>query len=312
MKIYDCFIFNHEIELLEIRLNILDKFVDKFIITEGDSTFSGFPKDSHYLRNKDRFKKWEDKIIHNPIKIPDMKGPWDREIYSRNAMLDLEIFEDNDLLIMSDSDEIPNPLIIKDAPNWISSNKHFTLKQSCYAYWINNLYSNNWFGSRIATYKYMKNKKADDVREATELESELTGAIITNGGWHFTYLGGEEQIRKKINSFCDRQFDVPKITENISDNLSQGRDVFNRTHIKYKRVDLDDSFPVYLIKNYKKYSHLIKFESDNKALPIIIKKSLNNKKYYIKNLKPNLFKKYYVRFVSKIKKIPRKIKSLIK
>ena len=115
MKIYDCFIFNHEIELLEIRLNILNDYVDKFIITEGDKTFSGLPKESNYLKNKKKFKKWEDKIIHNPIKIPELKIPWEREIFSRNAMIDLDVFEDNDLLIMSDSDEIPNPLIIKES-----------------------------------------------------------------------------------------------------------------------------------------------------------------------------------------------------
>ena len=52
MKIFDCFIFNHEVELLEIRLNILNDYVDKFIITEGDMTFSGLPKESHFLNNK--------------------------------------------------------------------------------------------------------------------------------------------------------------------------------------------------------------------------------------------------------------------
>ena len=52
MKKYDCFIFNHEVELLEIRFNILNDYVDKFIITEGDITFSGLPKESHYLKEQ--------------------------------------------------------------------------------------------------------------------------------------------------------------------------------------------------------------------------------------------------------------------
>ena len=91
MKIFDCFIFNHEIELLEIRLNILNDYVDKFIITEGDMTFSGLPKESHFLNNKERFAKWEDKIILNQINIPECESPWHREIYSRNAMVNLDI-----------------------------------------------------------------------------------------------------------------------------------------------------------------------------------------------------------------------------
>ena len=258
MKIFDCFIFNHEIELLEIRLNILNDYVDKFIITEGDMTFSGLPKESHFLNNKERFAKWEDKIILNQINIPECESPWHREIYSRNAMVNLDIFNDDDLIIMSDGDEIPNPEILEHASDWVSDDTHFTFEQSCYAYWINNLYSDKWFGTRAATYKYVNNTTVDDIREGTEDESKITGSIITNGGWHFTYLGNEDHIRQKINSFCDRHFDVPEVTENISKNLEDGNDVLNRTHITYSRVDLDDSFPQYIIDNQEKYLHLIK------------------------------------------------------
>ena len=185
MKIFDCFIFNHEVELLEIRMNILNDYVDKFVITEGDVTFSGLPKESHFLNNKDRFAKWEDKIILNQITIPECESPWHREIYSRNAMVRPEIFSDEDLILMSDGDEIPNPEVIEHASEWVSDDTHFTFEQSCYAYWINNLYSREWFGTRAATYKYMKNKTVDDVREGTEDESKITGSTIT-------------KIRKKI------------------------------------------------------------------------------------------------------------------
>ena len=258
MKLFDCFIFYHEVDLLEIRLNILNDYVDKFIITEGDMTFSGLPKESHFLNNKERFTKWEDKIILNQINIPECESPWHREIYSRNAMVNLDIFNDDDLIIMSDGDEIPNPEILEQASEWVSDDTHFTFEQSCYAYWMNNLYSDKWFGTRAATYKYVNNTTVDDIREGTEDESKISGSIITNGGWHFTYLGNEDHIRQKINSFCDRHFDVPEVTENISKNLEDGNDVLNRTHISYKRVDLDDSFPQYIIDNQEKYSHLIK------------------------------------------------------
>ena len=258
MRIFDCFIFNHEIELLEIRLNILNDYVDKFVITEGDMTFSGLPKESHFLNNKERFAKWEDKIILNQINIPECESPWHREIYSRNAMINLDIFNDDDLIVMSDGDEIPNPEILEQASEWVSDDTHFTFEQSCYAYWMNNLYSDKWFGTRAATYKYVNNTTVDDIREGTEDESKITGSVITNGGWHFTYLGNEDHIRQKINSFCDRHFDVPEVTENISKNLEDGNDVLNRTHISYRKVDLDDSFPQYIIDNQEKYLHLIK------------------------------------------------------
>ena len=258
MRIFDCFIFNHEIELLEIRMNILGDYVDKFVITEGDITFSGKPKESYFSKNRMRFAQWEDKIIHNQIKLPDLPGPWEREIYSRNSMVDIVGVEDDDLILMSDGDEIPNPEVLNHASEWVSNDTHFTFEQSCYAYWFNNLYSDTWFGSRAALYQHLKNTTVDDLREGTEDESKVSGPIITNGGWHFTYLGDENHIRQKINSFCDRHFDVPEVTENISNNLKSGKDVLNRHHITYQRVDLDETFPQYILDNQEKYTHRIK------------------------------------------------------
>lgn len=257
MKIFDCFIFNHEIELLEIRLNILDDYVDKFIITEGDITFSGKSKESYFLNNQEKFSKWKDKIVHNQIKIPELEGPWDREIYSRNSVMNLNIFEDGDLILTSDTDEIPNPEILEYAKDWINNDTHFSFQQNGYHGYLNNLYTNKWFGTRAATYEYMRNTTVDNIRESTEDENKITGSIITNGGWHFSYCGDETHIKQKINSFCDRQFDIPEITDFVFDNLKQGKDVLNRSHINYVKVNLDESFPKYLIDNQKKYTHLL-------------------------------------------------------
>ena len=257
MKVYDCFIFNHEIELLEVRLNVLNDCVDKFIITEGNVTFSGKPKESFYLKNKDRFSKWQDKIILNQIKIHKFNSPWDREIYSRNSIMDLKIFEDEDLILTSDSDEIPNPEVIENMSEWVSDDTHFTFQQKAYHGYLNNLYTDSWFGTRAATYKYMKNTTVDDIREGTEDESKITGSIITNGGWHFTYCGDDTHVKQKIDSFCDTQYNVPEITDLVYENLKNGKDVLNRSHIRYRKVEIDDNFPEYIVNNQEKYSHLI-------------------------------------------------------
>ena len=67
MKIYDAFLFFNELDLLEIRLNLLNDYVDYFVISESDLTFSGKPKPLYYLENKDRFKQFEKKIIHQVL-----------------------------------------------------------------------------------------------------------------------------------------------------------------------------------------------------------------------------------------------------
>ena len=103
----------------------------------------------------------------------------------------------------------------------------------------------------------MKNTTVDDIREGTENESKISGSIITNAGWHFSYCGDENHIKQKINSFCDTQFDVPEVVDKVIDNLKQGKDVLNRSHINYRKVNIDESFPEYIINNQEKYAHLL-------------------------------------------------------
>ena len=256
--IYDCFIFNNEVELLELRLNILDPYVDKFVLTEGDTTFSGLPKESVYLQNKERFAKWEDKIIHNFIEIPDLPTTWDREIYSRNSPVSLGVFEDDDLILSSDLDEIPNPEILEAVDEWVSDDTHFSFQQKRYVYFINNFETDVWFGTRACTGKYLKNTSIDQIRENTEREEQLTGSIITNGGWHFTFCGGEEMIKTKIESFSHTEHNTPKVIESITDRIKNNKDPLLRDWYYYQVVEIDDSYPQYIVENQDKLSKWIK------------------------------------------------------
>lgn len=256
--IYDCFIFNNEVELLELRLNILDPYVDKFVLTEGDTTFSGLPKESVYFQNKERFAKWEDKIIHNFIEIPDLPTTWDREIYSRNSPVSLGVFEDDDLILSSDLDEIPNPEILEAVDEWVSDDTHFTFQQKRYVYFINNFETDVWFGTRACTGKYLKNTSIDQIRENTEREEQLTGSIITNGGWHFTFCGGEEMIKTKIESFSHTEHNTPKVIESITDRIKNNKDPLLRDWYYYQVVEIDDSYPQYIVENQDKLSKWIK------------------------------------------------------
>jgi beta-1,4-mannosyl-glycoprotein beta-1,4-N-acetylglucosaminyltransferase len=258
MKIYDCFIFNNEVDLLELRLNILDEVVDKFVIIEGKKTFSGNDKESVFLKNKKKFTRWENKIIYNYIDIPDFLTTWDREIYSRNYPLTLSIYEDDDVIISSDIDEIPNPEAIKNINEWINDRDHFTLQMNFYMYYINNFVTDKWFGSRVSKYKYLKNTTLDNIRETTEQIDKITGSIVDGGGWHFSYLGGEEMIKNKIQSFSHTEYNTPNIISNISKNLENNRDLFNRP-TNFNTVDItEEEYPRYIVENKEKYSYFIK------------------------------------------------------
>jgi beta-1,4-mannosyl-glycoprotein beta-1,4-N-acetylglucosaminyltransferase len=127
MKIYDCFIFYNELELLELRLRILDSHVDYFVLVEATKTKSGKKKSLYYEENKDKFKKWKDKLIHvivedmpkpgkftlNNIYQLDSKlnlGRWRLETHQINQIKKgLKKAKDEDIILVSDLDEIPNP-----------------------------------------------------------------------------------------------------------------------------------------------------------------------------------------------------------
>ena len=108
-KLYDCFIFNNETDLLEIRLNILNDYVDYFVIVESEETFTGIKKKLVFdIKNYEKFKE---KIIYGVIKkFPqDFKSAWQNESFQRNYILHLlDSATSEDFIIISDLDEIPN------------------------------------------------------------------------------------------------------------------------------------------------------------------------------------------------------------
>jgi beta-1,4-mannosyl-glycoprotein beta-1,4-N-acetylglucosaminyltransferase len=108
-KIYDCFPFFQEIDLLDIRLHEMYDLVHRFVLVESPFTHQGNPKPLYFLENQGRFKQFADKIIHVVEDFSDTApDPWARENAQRNRISEtIENVEDGDLVIVSDLDEIP-------------------------------------------------------------------------------------------------------------------------------------------------------------------------------------------------------------
>lgn len=142
--IYDCFTFFNELDLLEIRLNILNDFVDKFVLVEGNKTHTGNKKRFVFEENKQRFESFLDKIIY--IKVDDFPqldisakdefgNRWILENFQRDAIIrGLTNCKPNDIILISDVDEIPNPNAIKKYKNGIC-----VLEQKMMHYFLNNI-----------------------------------------------------------------------------------------------------------------------------------------------------------------------------
>jgi Glycosyltransferase family 17. len=263
--IYDCFSYLDEDLLLNLRLHILDKYVDYFVIIEGNKTWQNNPKELKFDINK--YEKFKHKIIYIVVKdLPDGEDPYLRENYQRNSILKgLQNSKDDDLIIISDLDEIPNPIVFK---NFQKKMRYAVFKQKHFYYKFNLQSKNNpyWLGSRICLKKYLispqwlrdlKFKK----RPFWRLDKFRLNNIIENGGWHFCNLKKPELLLYKYKNLCEtndpvhfkESIDQKYLNiEEIKKRIDKGEDIIGRKD-NFIKVDLDHSFPRFLVDNKSLY-----------------------------------------------------------
>ena len=262
MKIFDCITFFEENRHADLRFNILNDYVDYFVVCEGLFDHKGNKKKINFnLNNYPKFKK---KIIHIICpKFPKKINPWERQAYQRDYILkNIEIAKDNDLILFSDPDEIPNPKKIK---NLILKKKYLIFLQNLYYYKINlqdiNL-GNNWEGTRgclkknLYSINYMRQKvlKKNLKYKFWRIDKEKNIQIINDGGWHFSYLLTPSEIQRKIKTFAHTEYNKKKFTnlKIIKNKIKKGLDLFNR-NIFFMKKKLDRTFPEYILKNKKNF-----------------------------------------------------------
>tara|TARA_Y100000768_G_scaffold291499_1_gene225509 strand:- start:267 stop:1172 length:906 start_codon:yes stop_codon:yes gene_type:complete len=295
MKIFDCITYFNEPMLFEIRLNILDKHVDEFIVAEASFTHSGHKKKINF--NKDLYPKFKNRIKHliidnEPNNVISTEKNQDenfnKSIYRLNAAKRIEFqrnalskaFEginQDDWIIYSDSDEIPNLENI----NFNQIKKKFLLfRQDMFYYKFNlSLPVLNWYGSKacrlkdlinISELRNIKPKKYNWWRIDTFFKKNkfINIKIIENGGWHFTEIKTPKEIFiKHTNDEHHDEFDQTGIREeNIKDMIknryipydhSIDQKEWKKKWNKDNRIKLslveDSNLPKYLIENKKKY-----------------------------------------------------------
>jgi|TARA_B100001245_G_scaffold232031_1_gene213648 beta-1,4-mannosyl-glycoprotein beta-1,4-N-acetylglucosaminyltransferase len=258
MAIYDSCIYFDEDLVLNLRLNILDKYVDHFIIVEGKKDHQGNDKKLNFKIEK--FIKFKDKIRYIVVdNFPESNYTWNLEHHQRNAITNgLLDAKDDDIVIISDVDEIPNPKVMS---NFLSKNRYAIFEQKMFHYKLN-LQSKNevWYGSKMCVKKFLKSpnwlryKIKSKKYPFYRIDKPKTPQIIKNGGWHFSFLMSPKDISKKIKSYAHKEFHKPEFTDEnkIEEKIKNRIDIFNRD-IKYERVELDDTFPDYILENLNKF-----------------------------------------------------------
>lgn len=246
---YDCFTFFNELDLLEIRFNLLDKYVDKFILVESPETFSGNLKPLYYQANKERFSKWNDKIIHIVMPFIQTDIAFERHYACYEAIENkiLEVAKPEDVVYCSDLDEIWK---LQEVDDEIHS-----LAQLNYSYYLNNRSSEEWTGTLVSKAKNIfvgYNKKYRSVKPN----------LLQDSGWHFTNMGGAEQIRYKLESYDHTEYNLEDIKEDIEYRMENNEDYIGRLSTYQGNpftfwVDEKD-LPSYIIDNKLKYATYFK------------------------------------------------------
>lgn len=253
--------------ILKLRLSMLYDHVDKFIIVEAKTTFSGLPKNLYFSKHENEFKKWWPKIDYFVIDeeyseaeralavaSPNTVGAkhWQNEFLQKESIKKaLFGLEDDDLVYIGDVDEIWSP-----KHRYISPEK---LLLRVYAYYLDNSSSEVFWGTLMAKWGDIKGECLNHMRSNISLRGE------TYAGWHFTSMGGLREVSRKLNdSYTTESYNTYEVQELLPKRLSEGRDYLGR-NFTFK-VD-ESNWPKYLKENKFYYEHLLKsYESKHKSV----------------------------------------------
>ncbi len=280
MAIYDCFTFFNELDLLKIRLEQYYNLVDKFVIVECAVTHKGDKKEFNFEKNSSLFSDYDDKIIYVKVEsVPDYRKTkdgleWSIEIFQRNAILrGLTDCTDDDIIIISDLDEFIKPSVLRDLTeqpvipcnnaygNVKSHIKQFielslhskkllykrnfdtyldympiAAEQEPHPFFINAKEDFKWYGTVITKYKNLcLPQNLRDRRNCLP--------YIQNAGYHFSYMGGAENVVKKLKAITEGgKLKLPcseTVEEYVENCLKNGIDIWNPQNRFYK-VSIDE------------------------------------------------------------------------
>ena len=289
MRFIDCFMYFDEDMILDIRLNILDKYVSNFIICEANFNHNGTNRKLKFDINK--FSKFKEKIIYIPLEeqpknlrkilnsdnqsIKNSKildNALLRENFQRNFLKNkIKNFHDDDLIIISDVDEIPN------LENFTYKAKITFFEQKMFYYKLNLLHKNfKWYGSKITKKKHLKSPQwlrniksrkypfwRIDILFSMKKYNNIN--FIENGGWHFTNIKSAKKIDYKMKNFLhhleyeESGLGVEEIRKIISekkvfyDHNADKRDKKWSAEIILVK-ESDQHLPNHIIENKEKYA----------------------------------------------------------
>lgn len=263
-RIFDCFPFNDELDVLELRLHEMSHIVDKFIIVEGTRNFANQPKPLYYGNNKSRFAQWQHQIIHVVVDDwPTYHDSWTYERYQRDqidrglAQCDCQ---DHDIVIITDADEIPRAQAVQ---TYSTQQGILNLEQTLYYYNFNCRSQGKWLWGKILPHALKKHMTCCHVRYYHD--GVVHAPQLANAGWHCSYFGDAAAAIRKLESGAHQEYNTPlfKQQELIAQRMACCEDLLGR-NIQYEHVTVDGSYPQFVQLNLDYYkSKALVYESNS-------------------------------------------------
>lgn len=248
-KVFDCCMFFSELDMLELRMNILDPVVDWFVVCEAEETHSGQPKPLNFLDNYDRFRQWRNKIIYiNAGELSNgQRNSWQRENYHRSKIAEgLFSAASQDIVIVGDCDEIPNSDVIGNLAD--SGIQAAQLELDFHYYNFNHRVQEGW---AIGAYRAWIQPDPNKIRTCNGYSPRR----ILDAGWHLSYFLTPEKVIEKVDAFmhhADVAADMPRDTVWVAERMASGLDLFGRT-VQIEHVPTSDRLPRYVLDNADKF-----------------------------------------------------------
>jgi len=263
VKVFDCFLFYNEFDLLELRLRELYDHVDCFVLIESDHTLTNRPKSYLFEENKDRYRPWADKIRHVKHKSNLNKDPWVNVYEQRDVLTEhIQDLDLNDIVIFNDVDEIIRNTCIEQMKSSSATifGLHMTLSNFKFNYVRTGPGSYDiWTTAARAGWvqkfggQMLRNQLSNLLDLPFISNSNLAPyewwpqdvLIVQHGGWHFGYLGDQEWLIDKAINTVHQEDNTPQLIVNIdvAKSIAAKRSWDRRLPHCYEIVDLDHYFP---------------------------------------------------------------------
>ena len=276
--VIDCIPFFNELDILKLRLHILDPLVDRFVIEEATHTFSGLPKELCFEKHKEMFREFLPKITYLVVdNSPEGITTHERDKFQKNALEKaLTDVADDDILLLSDVDEIPNPEVLRKIIEAFDPKKIYHLAQRNFYCYLNmeevsgNLLSitgefpdvprRMWLGTKVFAKRNIPETGIIDLREISP--EDPRSVRVADGGWHFGYMGSchetdvSKRVGEKVVAAAHQEYNKEDILAEVKDRLVLGEDIFGR-NARFEWAVIDESYPEYLRDHRSEYDYLI-------------------------------------------------------